>query len=90
MKFAIEKCALLIMKREKRETVEGIELPNEEMVRTLGKNENYKYLRILEADTMKQAEMKEKIRKDYLKRKRKLSSAAEILSKRQIPGQSLS
>ena len=32
----------------------------------------YKYLGILEADTIKQAEMKEKIQKEYLRRTRKL------------------
>ena len=35
-------------------------------------NETYKYLGILEADTIKQQEMKEKIKKDYLRRARKL------------------
>ena len=32
----------------------------------------YKYLGILEADTIKQVEMKEKIYKDYLRKTRKL------------------
>ena len=31
------------------------------------KNENYSYLEELEADTIKQTEMKEKIRKEYLR-----------------------
>ena len=39
---------------------------------TLGEQGNYKYLRILEADTIKQVKMKEKIRKEYLRRTRKL------------------
>ena len=34
----------------------------------LGEKETYKYLGILEADTIKQAEMKEKMKKDYLRR----------------------
>ena len=34
--------------------------------------ETYKYLEILEADTIKQQEMKEKIQKEYLRRTRKL------------------
>ena len=38
----------------------------------LPKKENCKYLRILEVDTIKQAEMKEEIRKDYLRKLRKL------------------
>ena len=63
---------MLIKKSEKRETTEGTELPNQEKIRMLGEKENYKYLGILEADTIKQAEMKEKVRKEYLRRIRKL------------------
>ena len=58
------------MKNEKRELIEGIELPNQERIRTLGEKENYKYLWILKSDTIKQAEMKEKITKEYFKRTR--------------------
>ena len=38
----------------------------------LGEEETYKYLGILEADTIKQVEMKDKIQKEYLRRTRKL------------------
>ena len=51
---------------------EGIELPNQEKIRTPGEKETYKYFRILEADTIKGVETKEKIKKDYLRRTRKL------------------
>ena len=40
-------------------------------IRTHGEKEIYKYLGILEADTIKQVEMKEKIKKEYLRGKRK-------------------
>ena len=50
----------------------GIELPNQDKIRTLREKETYKYLGILEADTIKQVEMKDKIQKEYLKRTRKL------------------
>ena len=49
-----------------------MELPNQDKIRTLGEKETYKYLGILEADTIKQKEMKEKIKKEYLRRTRKL------------------
>ena len=65
--FGIEECAMLIIKGEKRHITEGIELPNQEKIRTLGEKETYRYLGILEADTIKQEEMKEKIKKEYLK-----------------------
>ena len=60
MEFGIEKCAMLVMKSGKRHMTEGIELPNQEKIRTLGKKETYKYLGILEADTIKLVAMKEK------------------------------
>ena len=49
-----------------------MELQNHDKIRTLGENETNKYLGILEADTSKQVEMKDKIRKEYLRRTRKL------------------
>ena len=45
---------MLIMKSGKREIMEGIELPNQKnKIKTLGEKENYKYLKILEANTIK-------------------------------------
>ena len=58
MKIVIEKCALLIMKSGKRQLTDWKELPNQDKIRTLVENETYKYLGILEADTIKQVEMK--------------------------------
>ena len=68
MEFGIEKCAMLVMKSSKRHMTDGIELPNHDKIKTLGENETFKYLDILEADTIKQVEMKDKIRKEYLRR----------------------
>ena len=47
MEFGTEKSAMLIMENRKRETTKGIELPNQENIRTLEEKENYKYLEIL-------------------------------------------
>ena len=52
MEFGIEKCAILRMRNEKRQITEGIEQPNPERIRMLGEKESYKYLGILEADTI--------------------------------------
>ena len=41
MEFGIEKCAMLTMKNEKREIIEGIELSNQESIRTLIEKENF-------------------------------------------------
>ena len=72
MEFGIEKCAMFVMKSGKRHMADRMELPNQDKIRTHGENETYKYLGILEADTIKQVEMKDKIRKEYLRRTRKL------------------
>ena len=72
MEFSIEKSVMLIMKSGKRHMTDGIELPNHDKVKTLEENETYKYLGILEAETIKQVQMKDTIRKEYLKRTRKL------------------
>ena len=59
---------------EKRETTltEGIEPPKQEKISMLGEKETYKYLGILEVDTIKQVEMKEKIQIGHLRRTREL------------------
>ena len=58
--ITIEKCALLVMKSGKRHLTDGMELTNQDKIRTLGEKETYKYLGIMEVDTIKQVEMKEK------------------------------
>ena len=63
---------MLVMKSGKRHLIDGIKLPNQDKIRTLREKETYKYLGILEADTIKQVEMKDKIQKEYLRRTRKL------------------
>ena len=72
MEVGIEKCAMLVMKSGKRHMTDGMELPNHDRIRTLEEKETYKYLGILEADTIKQVQMKDTIRKEYLRRTRKL------------------
>ena len=44
MKFGIEKCAMLVMKRGKRQLTDGMELPNQDKIKTLAENETFKYL----------------------------------------------
>ena len=72
MEFGIEKCALLVIKSGKRHMTEGMKLPNHDRIRTLEEKEAYKYLGFLEADTIKHVQMKDMIRKEYLRRTRKL------------------
>ena len=57
---------MLVMKSGKRHRTDGKELLNQDNIRTLAGKETYKYLWVLEADTMEQKEMK-KIKKEYLR-----------------------
>ena len=63
MEFGIEKGAMLVRKSGKPHMTDRMELPNYDNIRTLGENETYKYMGILEQDTIKQK--KDKIRKEY-------------------------
>ena len=57
MEFGMEKCTMIVMKNGKRHLTDGIELSNREKFRKLGEKVTYKYLGILEADTIKQVDM---------------------------------
>ena len=43
MEFGIEKCIMQIMRSGKRQMTEGIEVPNQEKIRTFQDKEDYKY-----------------------------------------------
>ena len=66
MEFGIEKCAMLEIKCGERL------LTTKPNYQTLDEKETYKYLGILEADSIKQVETKEKFKKEHLRRTRKL------------------
>ena len=70
MEFAIEKCAMLIMR--KWQMTGKIEVPNQGKIRMHGEKGTYKYMVILEVDTIKQVDVKEKIQKEYFRGMRKL------------------
>ena len=71
MECGIEKYAILIMKSRKKTKNKRNRTVNQKRISTLGENENYKYLGTLKADSIKQAETKEKS-KEHLRRTRKL------------------
>ena len=72
MEFGITKCAMLTMKRGKKSKSEGIELPDGQLIKNLEDEDAYKYLGILEADTIKNKEMKATLTKEYFRRIRKV------------------
>ena len=74
MEFRNEKYATIIMKTGKKEKVEEIKLRNQESMRTLEEKENYKYKKMLKADTIKQAKMKGKKEKKIESQKNEKAS----------------
>ena len=73
MEFGIEKCAMLVLKRGKVATSNGIKLPDESVIKSVKDGESYKYLGMLQADQIKHHEMKDKVMKEYKRRVRKNS-----------------
>ena len=73
MEFGIEKCTMLVMKSGKRHVTEGFELSNQVLIRTFGEKETYKYLGILEADTIKHMKIKGKIKKRASQKNQKIT-----------------
>uniref|UniRef100_A0A1X7SMI5 Reverse transcriptase domain-containing protein n=1 Tax=Amphimedon queenslandica TaxID=400682 RepID=A0A1X7SMI5_AMPQE len=69
MEFGIKKCGVLCLKRGVVVECEGIELPDGEVMRSV-ESEGYKYLGILEMDNILSAQMKEKVKREYLRRVR--------------------
>ena len=63
MEFGKEKYSMLIIRSGKLQITEEIELSNQDKIRTFGEKETYNYLGTLEADNIKQVEMKEKLKK---------------------------
>ena len=62
------------MKAGKRVSVGGMELSSGEVIPELESDKGYKYLLILEADGIMHTKMKDKIKKEYYRRVRQLTS----------------
>lgn len=56
------------MKRSEITQSEGIALPRDARITSIKEGEGYNYLGVLEADRMLHDQMKEKIKKEYLRR----------------------
>ena len=72
MHFGIDKCAMLVMKKGKIGKSDGIEIPSDKVIKSLEEGETYKYLGVLEADEVMANEMKDKLKKEYYRRVRKV------------------
>ena len=72
MEFGKEKYATLVLKSGKRHITDGMELENQDKITTFREKEMCKWLGILETDTFRQENMKEKIKKEYFRKAIKL------------------
>ena len=71
MEFGLDKCAMLEIRAGVKVACEGIDLPDEQRIKEVDEN-GYKYLGVLEGASIKTKEMKELIRKEYLRRVRRV------------------
>ena len=69
MEFGIKKCGILLMEKGKVVHTDGIKLPDGECMKDI-EDSGYTYLGILEADQIKEKEMKEKFSNEYKRRLR--------------------
>ena len=72
MQFGMDKCAMLVMKKGKIVKSDGIQLANDKVIKLLEEGESYKYLGVLEADEVIVNEMKDKVKREYNRRVRKV------------------
>ena len=66
MQLGVNKCAVLTLKREVRARCEDIGLPDGEVMKEVDEGQ-YRYLGLLEGADIRNREMKEKIRTEYLR-----------------------
>ena len=69
MKFGLNKCGVVILKKRKLVRFDRIHLPNQEIMKKVDEN-GYTYLDILEMDEIKEHEMKKKVTGEYKRRLR--------------------
>lgn len=67
MKFGIENCGVLVLKRGKIVKMEGVVLPDGQVMKEI-EDRGYRYLGILETDQLKEKEMKDLNSKEYKRR----------------------
>ena len=84
MEFGIKKCGVLVLKRGKIAKMEGVLLPDEQVMKEI-EDRGYRYVGLLETDHLKEKEMKDLFSKEYKRRlklvlKSKLSGTSKIIA----------
>ena len=83
MEFGLDKCAKATFKRGKLVTSENIELSDDTIIMQLDQEGTYKYLGVNEGDGVQHSKMKEKIRKECIRRVRSILKT-ELNSKNKL------
>ena len=82
MEFGIKKCGVLVLKRGKIARMEGVLLPDGQVIKEI-EDRGYRYLGKLETDHLKEKEMKDLFSKEY-KRRLKLVLKSKLSGKNKI------
>ena len=72
MKFGLEKCAMLVMKKGEVSKSDGIKLPDDKVIRSIHEESGYKYLGVLQLNKVMCDAMKEKVGTEYKGRVKKV------------------
>ena len=69
MLFGLQKCAILVMKRGKIEMgTDDMIMPGRGEIKAMGENSDYRYLGVLECNTVKNEKVKTLVQVEYKKR----------------------
>ena len=74
MEFGLDKCAMLELRAGRQVVCEGINLPDWQRIKEVDED-GYRYLGVLEGASIKTKEMKELVRKEYLRRVRRVAGS---------------
>ena len=67
MEFGLDKCGMLVIRKGVKARSVGIDLPNGEVIKELDEK-GYKYLGILQRDTVIEKQIKGKVKGEYFRR----------------------
>ena len=72
MEFGLDKCSKCTIKKGKKVAAENIQLDDGNYIEDLAEDSSYKYLGIEENATIEHKQMREKVKKEYLNRLKKI------------------
>ena len=84
MEFGVDKCATLNLTKGKHSS-RNVQIDHTTFFKELDKNENYKYLRIIENETIDHKQMRQTVAKEYYSRCRKILKTILIPKNSDLP-----